>query len=535
MFRMFLLLIMSLILFSCNGNEAIDRMDEIKSVGDKDPKLAMKMLDSVHTDVVNASEYTRMKYELLKVRLDDKSNIPPTTNRMAEILADYFSRKGTVKEQQEAYFYAGSVYRDLDDTPRAIENFYKSIEAVRGNGQCDTILLRNTYSNLFCLFTNVQDNNTALHMAQKEYSLSCTINDMPINTIMHLASSLMDMNMKKKAEAYLCEALDSIWLEKNVGEDNYIYMLLYDFSNLRLRDKADKCYNLIMSRGLKRNDAFTAYIYGSYYEMPGLTDSAIVCYRRIFEEGKDEYAMYDASKNLFRIYSQKGSLAEANRYGAEFIRLSKRLDLAKNQKLAATVNNKYKYNLDRKYVQKTERERMLYVRATAVVSSLCLLLALGFVIFYIKKNNKVFRQQLAVADELSDVKGTCLVLQEELAEKTRQNQSLMQMLHRTEISTNAEDEIAIVKEAALGRRKLETDEWQRLYAAVDSLYPEFRDSLIAHLGKFTEQQMQVCYLMCIGLDNPQIKNVSDIPRTTIWRWTKACEWIYKKNEEKAMA
>lgn len=310
-------------------------------------------------------------------------------------------------------------------------------------------------------------------------------------------------------------------------------MLLYDFSNLRLRDKADKCYNLIMSRGLKRNDAFAAYIYGSYYEMLGMTDSAIVCYRRIFGEGKDEYAMYDASKNLFRIYSQKGSLAEANRYGAEFIRLSKRLDLAKNQKLAATVNNKYKYNLDRKYVQKTERERMLYVRATAVVSSLCLLLALGFVIFYIKKNNKVFRQQLAIAEELSDVKGTCRVLQEELAEKTRQNQSLMQMLHRTEISTNAEDEIAIVKEAALGRRKLEIDEWQRLYAAVDSLYPEFRDSLIAHLGKFTEQQMQVCYLMCIGLDNPQIRNVSDIPRTTIWRWTKACEWIYKKKEEKA--
>lgn len=568
MIRVLVLSIMSLILFSCNGSEVVDRMNGIKAIGNKDPKLATKMLDSVYTDIVDASEYTKMKYELLRVRLNDKNDVIPTSNRMVEVLKDYFNSNGTSREKQEAYFYAGSVYRDLDDTPRAIENFYNSIEAIKKSGECDTVLLRNAYSNLFCLFANVQDDSTALEMAGKEYFLSRKINDITIHSIMHWAESLVDDGQKKRGEKYLDEAFDSIRLEKYAEEDNYIYILLSYYSNLKLKDKANECYALIRRRGLKRNDAFVTYIFGSYYEQQNLPDSAIACYLRIFNEGDNEYAMYDASKKLFHLYSQRGNLAAANRYGAEFIRLSKELDLSKNQKLAATVNNKYKYNLDRKYVQDVEQGRTVYMRATVVVSVSLVLLALLFVIFYILKRNKTLRQQIAVnmelgeakeqykkaleklaenTQQLNSVKAELAVSAEqlrhsnadidrytadlqkaknELAEKRRQSQTLMQMLHRTEFSVQAEDVVISVKEAARGKRTLEGDDWQRLYAAVDSLYPGFRDILTERIGTFSEQQMQVCYLMRIGLNNPQIKNVSDVPRTTIWRWTKAYGWIY---------
>lgn len=568
MIRVLMFLIVSLMLFSCNGSEVVDRMDGIKAIGNKDPKLATKMLDSVYTDIVDASEYTKMKYELLRVRLNDKNDVIPTSNRMVEVLKDYFNSNGTSREKQEAYFYAGSVYRDLDDTPRAIENFYNSIEAIKESDECDTVLLRNAYSNLFCLFTNVQDDSTALEMADKEYFLSRKINDMTIHSIMHWAESLVDDGQKKRGEKYLDEAFDSIRLEKYAEEDNYIYILLSYYSNLKLKDKANECYALIRRRGLKRNDAFVTYIFGSYYEQQNLPDSAIACYLRIFNEGDNEYAMYDASKKLFHLYSQRGNLAAANRYGAEFIRLSKELDLSKNQKLAATVNNKYKYNLDRKYVQDVEQGRTMYMRATVVVSVSLVLLALLFVIFYILKRNKTLRQQIAVnmklgeakeqykkaieklaenMQQLNNVKAELAASTEqlrhsnadidrytadlqkaknELAEKRRQSQTLMQMLHRTEFSVQAEDVVISVKEAARGRRKLEGDDWQQLYAAVDSLYPGFRDILTERIGTFSEQQMQVCYLMRIGLNNPQIKNVSDVPRTTIWRWTKAYGWIY---------
>lgn len=55
--------------------------------------------------------------------------------------------------------------------------------------------------------------------------------------------------------------------------------------------------------------------------------------------------------------------------------------------------------------------------------------------------------------------------------------------------------------------------------------PDLMERLAHHLGKFTEQQQQVCYLLSIGLTNTQIENLTDIPHVTVWRWVKKMEWV----------
>ena len=72
---------------------------------------------------------------------------------------------------------------------------------------------------------------------------------------------------------------------------------------------------------------------------------------------------------------------------------------------------------------------------------------------------------------------------------------------------------------------MEPADWKQLYQAVDDLYPAFKDRLLKELGSFTEQQMQVCYLMRIGLSKPQIQNMTDLSRATIWRWVKKYDWV----------
>ena len=68
------------------------------------------------------------------------------------------------------------------------------------------------------------------------------------------------------------------------------------------------------------------------------------------------------------------------------------------------------------------------------------------------------------------------------------------------------------------------DIWKRLYKTVDRLHPGFNELLLTELGTFTEQQKQVCYLMRIGLSKPDIQNVTNLSRVTVWRWTKKFEW-----------
>ncbi|MBR4921953.1 MAG: hypothetical protein IKZ62_11670, partial [Prevotella sp.] len=53
---------------------------------------------------------------------------------MIKKLMSYFEDKGSLNEKQEVFYYAGSVYRDLQDTPRALEYFLKSLDYVmQGN------------------------------------------------------------------------------------------------------------------------------------------------------------------------------------------------------------------------------------------------------------------------------------------------------------------------------------------------------------------------------------------------------------------
>lgn len=569
MYRFIVLIItISFLCISCKDNSLLSKMDQSKTVGDENPALAMKMLDSIYVDARNASEYAMMKYDLLKIRLEDKSYIPHTSNRVIENLVKYFEDNGTIKDKQEAYYYAGSVYRDLDDTPRGIENFYKSIEAVRDKRECDSIILRNAYSNLYYLFVNVQDYNNALKMAQMEYSISKAINNTTINTMNQITNAYIDLNMNKEGLRYLNETFNLLKDKKYAKEDNFIFLVLYNYSHLKLKDKANKCYNLIKKRKLKRMDAFVRNILGNYYMLIGQQDSAIACYESIINEKKNEYAMYDTSKKLFHIYSENGNKDKAIKYGAEFVRMSEKLDLAKNSELAATVNNKYKYHLDQSRMQKMESERTMYLRIALIIGFSAVLLTLAFVIFYMRKKNITLRRQLALTDSLnsvkaqmSDIKKNTLLKEQQLAsaqseiaakeqkmkeiseelqrneqllettrkrlnDKMKQSEQLMQMLHKAELEDSASDVVEAVRKSAEGKKKLSATEWQQLYSAVNSLYPDFKDSLVSRDGNLSEQQMQMCYLMRIGLTGPQINNVVDISRTTVWRWTNANKWIY---------
>ena len=567
-FATILIAIISFLCISCKDNSLLSKMDQIKTVGDENPALALKMLDSIYVDARNASEYTIMKYDLLKIRLEDKSYIPHTSNRVIENLVKYFEDNGTIKDKQEAYYYAGSVYRDLDDTPRGIENFYKSIEAVRDKRECDSIILRNAYSNLYYLFVNVQDYNNALKMAQMEYSISKAINNTTINTMNQITNAYIDLDMNKEGLRYLNETFNLLKDKKYAKEDNFIFLVLYNYSHLKLKDKANECYNLIKKRKLKRMDAFVRNILGNYYMLIGQQDSAIACYESIINEKKNEYAMYDTSKKLFHIYSENGNKDKAIKYGAEFVRMSEKLDLAKNSELAATVNNKYKYHLDQSRMQKMESERTMYLRIAIIIGFSAVLLTLAFVIFYMRKKNITLRRQLALTDSLNsvkaqmrDIKKNTLLKEQQLAsaqseiaakeqkmkeiseelqhneqllettqkrlnDKMKQSEQLIQMLHKAELEDSASDVVEAVRKSAEGKKKLSATEWQQLYSAVNSLYPDFKDSLVSRDGNLSEQQMQMCYLMRIGLTGPQINNVVDISRTTVWRWTNANKWIY---------
>ena len=62
-----------------------------------------------------APEYVQKRYHLLTIKANDKAYITHTSDSLILSLVDYYEHGGDPVYLGEAYYYAGSTYRDLGD------------------------------------------------------------------------------------------------------------------------------------------------------------------------------------------------------------------------------------------------------------------------------------------------------------------------------------------------------------------------------------------------------------------------------------
>lgn len=519
---------------SCSGDSALEKMERIKIFGNDNPKKALAMLDSLKMEVRDCDEYARSKYDLLQIRLSDKADIMPISDIQIKQLVEYFEQEGTDADKQEVYYYAGSVYRDLQDTPRALENFFKSLDYAKGNDNCDSIMLRNTYSNLCYLQAKVHNNSETILMAKEELRLSKELGEDEVVAHMQLAAAYYSSDSINEAKGVYDMAFRIIKQSKDKlqYQEDFI-RLLCDYSKLNELDKARECIPFIEEEfSDKYLVALKKWAFAQYYNVCGKKDSAIIFCKDILESDEVQGFAYNAAKQLYRMYDESGDFANAAVYARKYMQLSDSLDFGKRQELAATVNNAYKYNLDQKREQKLKDEKEQYKYTMAIISVVAVFLFCLVYIIYVRRRNVHLKEMVALSEELQRASSDGRRLQDEIArikehleEKTEQNRVFISLLHQTELERTAEDVIESIRLSAEGKKNMTNEDWKQLYKAVDELYPDFREQLLEKLGAFKERQMQVCYLLRIGMSNAQIQNITGISRATVWRWAKKFELV----------
>ena len=258
-----LLLVFLSLVASCQGDgEYLSRLERIKKVGDSEPETAIKMLDSLDMHVVPHTDYGQKKHDLLRVRLRDKAYIEAKNDKEIKPIVEYMESHGRGTDLQEAYYYAGSVYRDLKDMPRAIDYFRKSEETADRNQTCDSLLLRNTFSNLYYAFTRVQDFSNAKIYAVKEYELSDKCNYGKTRALVHLASVSSMLGEEENAKRTLQKAMNGL-TEKDKKTRDLLYSLITNLSELGM-EEAKYCHELLMKlppEKMSSADVFTIALY----------------------------------------------------------------------------------------------------------------------------------------------------------------------------------------------------------------------------------------------------------------------------------
>ena len=523
-----------LLLISCSDNPQLQKLNAIKAVGDKNPVKAMHMLDSLQEELEGASKYVTMKQTMLKMRLNDKADVIPTSDDDARAIVQYFDKYGTNNDKQEAYFYAGSTYRDLKDMPRALEHFLKSKSLAEGEQWCDSIMLRNTYSSLNALYYIVQDYKNALEAAKKEYEVSSKVGPLSVIPIIHLGASYLHVHNKECAYRAFCEALDTLkHMDVNDIAQRDVYSLLYDFSFLKKQAEADYCYSLITSQKYVPTPAEEGFL-GEYYTFNNKIDSAIICFRNELKSSDDWICKHDAAINIMYlriIHKIDSGVMDDLR---TFIEISDSVDLGKRQEMAATTNNMFQYHRNQMAEQKLIDEKDQYKSWMILFGCFVLFVALSLAYYNTRKKNKHLQELLHMSSEISTLQSRNKKAKEELdalekenaaaqarlEDKKAENKALISMLHKAELEEKAEDIVQSIKKASMGLHHMTADEWQKFYHAVDELQPELMEKLLQHSKRFSEEQKQFYYLKSIGLTNTQIENLTGLPHVTVWRWAK---------------
>ncbi len=105
-------------------------LSRIDSLADSRPDSALRQLGGMAAAMASAPEAERMYYGLLTVKARDKAYVRHTSDSVILSLVDYYEHDGDRRLLPVAYYYAGRVYRDLNNAVKALSYFQKAENAL---------------------------------------------------------------------------------------------------------------------------------------------------------------------------------------------------------------------------------------------------------------------------------------------------------------------------------------------------------------------------------------------------------------------
>lgn len=564
-----LVFIATMLFASCSKQQnetLLVQLSDIKAMGDTLPKVAMQRLDSIKPQFDNESEYMRNKFALLDIRLHDKAYITHTSIKPIKEVCRYFEENGTAAELQEAYYYMGSVYRDLNDYPNAVTYFLKSTEVAESNSNIDGALWECTYSQLSYLYNQQFNYSSALDAAIKALDIAEKLNTANERTYMSVASGYAEFHDTIPVIRYTDMALELIEA-KGICPSNadIIAYAIGKYSVYGCREKAERCCKLLAELPEKARPFNYLTNLAMYYESFISADSAAVVKSELYNTTRRIESKYDAARWLTRYYVAKGEYEKAADYAINFINANEAVIDKRNFEHTTNANNFYRYRRDK------EQETAIMENAakqrfwTLLVASISIILLLLGAVHYYRRKNQMLGIILNMEENIKQAKALISIREKEIEKEeseiekkekelatlnatnskltnqleaaendfrmlVAQNRELTKLTLMNKIAGNAKDIIEKVKKAAKGKYHLNDDEWKELLGAIDKEYPEFTYEVNAKLKKVSEAQMRVCCLWKIGLTGPQIVNLTGYPRQTVWFRIKHFEEIFGKDE-----
>lgn len=499
----------------------------IDTLADSRPDSALRLLAGMKRSMTSASEAERNYYRLLLVKARDKAYIRHTSDSVILSLVDYYEHDGDKRLLPVAYYYAGRVYRDLNDAVKALKYFQKAENALAETGGSYSFEDK-LHSQKGYLLIRQDLYAAALREFDKAYKYTVERKDTNgiIFCLRDKGEVYFAIKQYEKALEYYNKALEVAKISHNT---DLVAEVSMQKANLYL-NKGDlhKAKDLVM---LIKAELDSVQIKAGYvtlarvYAKLGNNDSSAFYYSKLGEIN-DVYAKREAYLGLANYYSKYKRNSEKSIYYMNLFKAYS--DSVQDMRATQVVAD-----IDAKYNMKKNEERISYVmrqRDYVVVLSLAGLLVLLFVIYFMWRK-KLRRMKDRDFEDLDKnlTRTSALGLSNnpygrdvEIQGQTDIRQigigdSAEQALRMSDIFNKLKDKLA-------ANKSVSDKEWAELRCAVDTYLNNFTRRITA-MHSLSDFELKVCILIKLDF---KIKEIAVLTCHTPIAVTAARRRLYGK-------
>ena len=529
--HIFITIVCIAIVAGCADNSRLrDDIDRAGRLADTRPDSAIALLDSLSPAIEQADKATRMRYDLMLIKSRDKAYIEHRNDSMIAPVVEYFTDHTDPNLTPLALYYAGRVYSDLGDAPRALDYYQQAVNAIGD----DTIKHYGIYkiclSQMAELFMTQKLDRNALEAALKavDFSSPETLHiDYDMIACIYSRIGIMDSSLIYYNRAYECakqynkseicrvqQQLASFLY--NCGEyykaDSLLSTIAEYPDHIKIRLYAVKAGTKIKTVGYE----------GAFPYLKWLADSGDIYGQKYGNGELANYYSYIAEK-----YDAAEKYDSAAMHLRSYIKLQDSINKITQIEAVEKVKGMYDYSIrekDNKILRTENRLRrelnvaLAFILAAVVFIGWILFrdsnrkrmmlryknIALKSILDDTRKSTKEYQQEMqAKVDSLTkqlDVIDSVKATATELAIKKSELQLSASILSAEERSEKqfmlmSQPVISDINNAIIDGTILQnTDAMSRLEKCIEEIYPGFRHKLVDVCG-LTKTEYQVSLLL----------------------------------------
>lgn len=399
--KIYLLAALLTLLCACGSKPYPHVLTTADSLASANPDSAQALLASLAEGMKQEPQDVQMYYRLLCIKAKDKAYITHTSDSAILPVVKYYERKGDKKHLPEAYYYAGRVYRDLEDAPQALDYFEKALDAMQENenlkvktkvyAQMGTLF---SYQNLY-----VEAIDMFKHSLQSNLILKDTVGmiynfrDMA-NTYQNLRQQDSSLYCYKKSYQ-LSKIIKRVDLENGIQSQIARYYI-----NIGNYKDAYRPLQAALHDIEHPNRSGIYSIAAKYYFNVGMKDSAVWYFQRLQDCGT-LYAKEAAARGLAEITLSQGKTIPAARHLYQALLLGDSI-----HKITVTEDIRRSHALYKYQVREKENQRLklqnLKQRQTGIFLIIAFVLLAGSGILYYLRRKKAMQRRLKIAEQLRE-------------------------------------------------------------------------------------------------------------------------------------